>query len=336
MVESQQQYCLKWNNYQTSLTSTFKDLLACENFVDCTLSCGQGAQTINAHRVVLSACSPYFRQVLSNLGAWQHPVIILKDIKYEDLTGIVEFIYHGEVSIDQDCLPGFLQAAESLRIKGLTEDGSKENDDPKKQADLKEGPKPDKTNLIQKALQKLMTGVNEVSNEGSNEETPQPIDESENNNEQSMVSMEQAAIMGMEAEDEEEALSESEIRESNLKNLDFQTMYQNFMSGATSEDSEGGKDVAPNLNEDGSLSFNFGDSNSPLGGGKKTCPFCFQQLSWHALSRHIRDMHRAKSDLVTCKYCMKTFRNKNSLGCHIWRFHKRGKELIGKDHAFDG
>ena len=61
-------------------------------------------------------------QVLSNLTQWQHPVIILKDIKYEDLSGIIEFIYHGEVSIDQECLPGFLQAAESLRIKGLTED----------------------------------------------------------------------------------------------------------------------------------------------------------------------------------------------------------------------
>ena len=63
MSESQQ-YCLKWNNYQTSLSSSFKDLLNNESFVDCTLSCGQpGGQTINAHRVVLSACSPYFRQV---------------------------------------------------------------------------------------------------------------------------------------------------------------------------------------------------------------------------------------------------------------------------------
>ena len=81
--------------------------------------------------------------MLSNLSQWQHPVVILKDIKYEELSGIVgklhynlmikhyliililpisEFIYHGEVSIDQECLPGFLQAAESLRIKGLTED----------------------------------------------------------------------------------------------------------------------------------------------------------------------------------------------------------------------
>ena len=59
---------------------------------------------------------------------------------------------------------------------------------------------------------------------------------------------------------------------------------------------------------------------------KKTCPYCYQQLSWHALSRHIRDMHKAKSNFVTCKFCQKMFRNKNSLGCHMWRFHKEAKE----------
>ena len=60
-----QQYCLKWNNYQTSLSSSFKDLLANEAFVDCTLTCGEAGagRTLQAHRVVLSACSPYFRQV---------------------------------------------------------------------------------------------------------------------------------------------------------------------------------------------------------------------------------------------------------------------------------
>ena len=28
---------------------------------------------------------------------------------------------------------------------------------------------------------------------------------------------------------------------------------------------------------------------------------------------------RATADVVICQYCKKTFRNKNSLGCHIWR-----------------
>ena len=58
---------------------------------------------------------------------------------------------------------------------------------------------------------------------------------------------------------------------------------------------------------------------------KKTCPFCHQQLSWHALSRHIRDMHKNKSGFVNCRVCGKLFRNKNSLGCHMWRFHKDSK-----------
>ena len=39
-------------------------------------------------------------------------------MKYEDLRGIIEFIYNGEVSIDQGSLQTFLAAAESLKIKG--------------------------------------------------------------------------------------------------------------------------------------------------------------------------------------------------------------------------
>ena len=39
-------------------------------------------------------------------------------MKYADLKGIIEFIYNGEVSIDQGALTSFLIAAESLKIKG--------------------------------------------------------------------------------------------------------------------------------------------------------------------------------------------------------------------------
>ena len=206
-----------------------------------------------------------------------------------------------------------------------------QNKEDQKKVENNEGQTLDKTTLIHKALKKLMNGVNLSDDRHDESELV-----SDNNNEELIGGLDGNNII--EHEEEEEALSESEIRESNLKNLDFQTMYQSFMSGSVSEDSDGSKEAgAVGVNEDGSLNFNLGDSQSPLSGGKKTCPYCFQQLSWHALSRHIRDMHRAKSDLVTCKYCMKTFRNKNSLGCHIWRFHKRGKELIGgmKEQTFD-
>ena len=60
--DSKQRYCLKWNNYQSNVTTTFKELLAVEDFVDITLSAEGGA--LRAHKVVLSACSPYFRDIL--------------------------------------------------------------------------------------------------------------------------------------------------------------------------------------------------------------------------------------------------------------------------------
>lgn len=58
------------------------------------------------------------------ISAWQHPVIVLKDVPYEDLQGIVEFIYHGEVSVDKECLDSFLKTAQMLRVKGLTDETS--------------------------------------------------------------------------------------------------------------------------------------------------------------------------------------------------------------------
>ena len=45
-------------------------------------------------------------------------ILFLKDMKYDDLKGIIEFIYNGEVSVDQGALTSFLLAAESLKIKG--------------------------------------------------------------------------------------------------------------------------------------------------------------------------------------------------------------------------
>ena len=50
-------FCLKWNNHQTTLVSVFDKLFECESLVDCTLA-AEGRQ-LKAHKVVLSACSPY-------------------------------------------------------------------------------------------------------------------------------------------------------------------------------------------------------------------------------------------------------------------------------------
>ena len=54
------QFCLKWNNYQANIVVALGNLKLDEDFVDVTLACD--GKTIKAHRVVLSACSSYFKQ----------------------------------------------------------------------------------------------------------------------------------------------------------------------------------------------------------------------------------------------------------------------------------
>lgn len=143
MVDTQH-FCLRWNNYQSSITSAFENLRDDEDFVDVTLACD--GKSLKAHRVVLSACSPYFRELLkvtqTNLTfnstaplVWKshytdcqfqstpckHPVIVLQDVAFTDLHALVEFIYHGEVNVHQRSLSSFLKTAEVLRVSGLTQ-----------------------------------------------------------------------------------------------------------------------------------------------------------------------------------------------------------------------
>lgn len=71
--------------------------------------------------MVLSACSPYFQVLFTNTPDDKHPILILKDISLADMKSLLDFMYRGEVSVDQERLTAFLRVAESLRIKGLTE-----------------------------------------------------------------------------------------------------------------------------------------------------------------------------------------------------------------------
>uniref|UniRef100_A0A2A4IWZ7 BTB domain-containing protein n=2 Tax=Heliothis virescens TaxID=7102 RepID=A0A2A4IWZ7_HELVI len=117
-VDSPQQFCLRWNNYQSNLTSSFDQLLQTQSFVDVTLSCD--GQSLKAHKVVLSACSPYFQSLFMD-NPCQHPIIIMRDTKYCDLKAAVDFMYRGEINVSQEQIPALLKVAESLKIRGLTD-----------------------------------------------------------------------------------------------------------------------------------------------------------------------------------------------------------------------
>ncbi|CAH0404844.1 unnamed protein product [Chilo suppressalis] len=118
------QFSLRWNNYVTHVTEAFNVLRFENDLVDVTLCCDGGK--IKAHKMLLSACSNYFKQIFKE-NPCQHPVIIFRNFKYEDLNAIINFMYHGEVNIFQEQLESFLITAELLEVKGLTDSMEEES-----------------------------------------------------------------------------------------------------------------------------------------------------------------------------------------------------------------
>ncbi|KAF0288527.1 Broad-complex core protein isoform 6 [Amphibalanus amphitrite] len=121
MMDSQK-FCLKWDGFQSSVTSVFDHLRRDGELVDITLCCE--GQRVKAHRMMLSACSPYFRDLLKD-NPCQQMVFFLKDTSAEDLSAIIEFMYKGSVNVSQTQLASFIRTAEMLQIKGLSGDEEK-------------------------------------------------------------------------------------------------------------------------------------------------------------------------------------------------------------------
>ncbi|XP_031332246.1 zinc finger and BTB domain-containing protein 17-like isoform X1 [Photinus pyralis] len=121
------QFSLCWNNYSNNLRSGFHSLLKDEDLVDVTLA-AEG-HYLKAHKAVLSICSPYLKELFrANPG--DHPIVILPDVNYSALQSLLEFMYQGEVSVSQDEIPAFMKVAETLKVKGLTENENNRDDSP--------------------------------------------------------------------------------------------------------------------------------------------------------------------------------------------------------------
>ena len=113
-----EKFCLRWNDFESNISVAFRELREEKDFFDVTLACEDSQ--ISAHKVILSACSPFFRSVLRK-NPHQHPLLYLKGVKLTELHAVLNFMYQGEVNVAQEELNSFLTVAEELRVKGLTQ-----------------------------------------------------------------------------------------------------------------------------------------------------------------------------------------------------------------------
>lgn len=114
-----QQFHLKWNNHSLNTLSSFQHLLDTNCLVDVSLTCSSG-KIVPAHRMVLAACSDYFYRLFKELPE-KHPVIVFKDASEQILNDLLEFMYRGEVEVDEANLSDFLKFADTLQVKGLSQ-----------------------------------------------------------------------------------------------------------------------------------------------------------------------------------------------------------------------
>ena len=125
---STEKFCLKWNDFQSNISESFKELRDDPDFCDVTLV-SEGNQQINAHKIILAASSSLFMDMLRS-NKHSHPLIYMRGVQSKNLTAVLDFIYHGEENIYQEDLDEFLALADELKLKGLTGGGHTEESNP--------------------------------------------------------------------------------------------------------------------------------------------------------------------------------------------------------------
>ena len=114
--------CLSWNNYTDHFRAMMKEQMMNDHFSDVTLI-SEDKKCFNAHRNVLSACSPFFKDIFQTEHSSIKQIIFLRGIYYSDLESVMQFIYLGEATFYKERMNEFLAVARSLEIKDLDNDG---------------------------------------------------------------------------------------------------------------------------------------------------------------------------------------------------------------------
>ena len=111
---------LQYSEFQKNVFNSFSQLKSSDSFTDVTLV-SEDNKHIQAHKIILSVGSDYFRNILSN-KSHPHPMLCLDGVSSEDLAWIIQYLYVGEVSVPQSSLQKFLKVANKLKCHGLNEE----------------------------------------------------------------------------------------------------------------------------------------------------------------------------------------------------------------------
>ena len=116
-VRMSEKFCLRWNDFQCTVSQSFDLLRKEKDLFDVTLVSDDEVQ-ISAHKLVLSASSNFFKNILRK-NSHSHALLYLSGVNSHSLSLVLDYIYQGEVQIYQEDLNFFLDVAQKLKIEGL-------------------------------------------------------------------------------------------------------------------------------------------------------------------------------------------------------------------------
>jgi len=310
-------FCLRWNDFEANVSGAFRDLRAESDFFDVTLGCSDSnGRSLQAHKVILSACSSFFKQMLrqqqTHNPAHPHPYIYLRGVSYCDLSSVLDFMYHGEVNVAQEDLNSFLAVAEELQIKGLTNKEGEPTKKPVKRTG--EGGTP----AVKRP--RRSSPVPTASTSGGNNADGGDVKDVVNiksDPEAGPSSGNQSAVTG--------ASNDGDYGDEDYGEGDYSQDY-GYEDNGEGGDMMGGADVSVEGGEDGGGKGGSGVGKGIVtagdGSGKTICLICGQKFSqkWIA-KRHIRELHSGSSERFECHICHRNFGRKRNRTYHLYHVH---------------
>ncbi|KAJ8951371.1 hypothetical protein NQ318_009307 [Aromia moschata] len=326
-----EQFSLRWNNFHSNLTSGFHELLEAAEMVDVTLAVD--GHFFQAHKIVLSICSPYFKQMFK-VNPCKHPIVILKDVGHENMKDILEFMYMGEVSVLRENLTQFLRTAELLQVKGLTGDDSSEETSSTKDNDG-ECDNDEENEMYDQLIEtdvelpiysSTPTQVtpsptyskrpSKTSNTSTSAKRPKSEPHQPHTNQQKPVKPEQEPVV-----------SKNEFNSSDMESHSSQNV-----PNANKPDAEDSKELLSlknawenSIGAAGSGDPNASDQGRPerlAGKNLYQCGQCLKRFSRRDhLRTHEKNIHGEFAGPFKCVICEQLYKNTESLRKHIAKFH---------------
>jgi len=334
---SSEKFCLRWNDFESNISVAFRELRDDKDFFDVTLACDD--EQISAHKVILSACSPFFRNILRR-NPHQHPLLYLKGVKYTDLQSVLNFMYHGEVNVAQEELNSFLAVAEDLRVKGLTQNqggASSTVRRPKspimkpsvtRPPDREIHQQPPKRPRPAEPPRNNISSLSSISSQAVDDDDIQEVVPVKSEPRDPVPLPQSPMVASTPIYHAPSPVVSTPQPSHSLAPVDDQTIayqdesYEDYGQYETDQSYDGSMmdaGMMPQAGADGNKG-SLPVRHLPEG---HQCLECGKVIKHFTnFKRHYMDKHSASGQTFICKYCLKEYKSKNSMETHQYLYHK--------------